>query len=153
MQQSETQEKDVFRVNGLPWLTSHAPESDVVISSRIRLARNYRKVPFPNRADFEQLAAVLQLTDGVIPLVEQVTQQHLSRYAMDQLTKLQRDVLVDKRLVTNNIKRIKDINSYKGLRHKAGLPVNGQRTRTNARTRKGKAIAVGGAQPKAASKT
>ena len=58
-----------------------------------------------------------------------------------------------KRLVTNNIKRIKDINSYKGLRHKAGLPVNGQRTRTNARTRKGKAIAVGGAQPNAASKT
>jgi len=44
-----------------------------------------------------------------------------------------------KRLVTNNIKRIKDINSYKGVRHKAGLPVNGQRTRTNARTRKGKA--------------
>ena len=58
-----------------------------------------------------------------------------------------------KRLVTNNIKRLKDINSYKGLRHKAGLPVNGQRTRTNARTRKGKAISVGGAQPKAASKT
>ena len=58
-----------------------------------------------------------------------------------------------KRLVTNNVKRIKDINSYKGIRHKAGLPVNGQRTRTNARTRKGKAIAVGGAQPKAASKT
>jgi small subunit ribosomal protein S13 len=58
-----------------------------------------------------------------------------------------------KRLVTNNIKRIKDINTYKGIRHKAGLPVNGQRTRTNARTRKGRAIAVGGAQPKAASKT
>ena len=58
-----------------------------------------------------------------------------------------------RRLVTNNIKRIKDINSYKGIRHKAGLPVNGQRTRTNARTRKGKAIAVGGTQPKAASKT
>ena len=57
------------------------------------------------------------------------------------------------RLVTNNIKRIKDINSYKGMRHKAGLPVNGQRTRTNARTRKGRAIAVGGAQPKSASKT
>ena len=53
----------------------------------------------------------------------------------------------------NNIKRIKDVKSYKGLRHIAGLPVNGQRTRTNARTRKGKAIAVGGAQKKAASKT
>jgi small subunit ribosomal protein S13 len=58
-----------------------------------------------------------------------------------------------RRVVTNNIKRVKDVNSYKGLRHKAGLPVNGQRTRTNARTRKGKGVAVGGAQPKAASKT
>ena len=57
------------------------------------------------------------------------------------------------RLVTNNIKRLKDINAYRGLRHKAGLPTRGQRTRTNARTRKGRAIAVGGTQPKAASKT
>lgn len=57
------------------------------------------------------------------------------------------------RLVTGNIKRLKDIKSYKGVRHNAGLPVRGQRTRTNARTRKGRAIAVGGAQPKAASKT
>ena len=57
------------------------------------------------------------------------------------------------RLVTNNIKRLKDVNAYRGLRHKAGLPVHGQRTRTNARTRKGRAVAVGGSQPKAASKT
>ena len=57
------------------------------------------------------------------------------------------------RMVANNIKRLKDINAYRGLRHKAGLPTRGQRTRTNARTRKGKAVAVGGAQPKAASKT
>jgi small subunit ribosomal protein S13 len=57
------------------------------------------------------------------------------------------------RLVTNNIKRLKDINAYRGLRHKAGLPTRGQRTRTNARTRKGRAVAVGGSQPKAASKT
>ena len=57
------------------------------------------------------------------------------------------------RLVTNNIKRLKDVNAYRGLRHKAGLPTRGQRTRTNARTRNGKAVAVGGSQPKAASKT
>lgn len=57
------------------------------------------------------------------------------------------------RLVTNNIKRLKDVNAYRGLRHKAGLPTRGQRTRTNARTRKGRAVAVGGAQPKAATKT
>ena len=57
------------------------------------------------------------------------------------------------RQVTNNIKRLKDISSYRGLRHKAGLPVHGQRTRTNARTRKGKGVAVGGTQKKATSKT
>lgn len=57
------------------------------------------------------------------------------------------------RLVTNNIKRLKDINSYRGIRHKNGLPVHGQRTRTNAKTRKGKGIAVGGTQKKEATKT
>jgi 30S ribosomal protein S13 len=57
------------------------------------------------------------------------------------------------RLVTNNIKRLRDINSYRGLRHKNGLPVRGQRTRTNAKTRKGKGVAVGGTQKKASTKT
>ena len=42
-----------------------------------------------------------------------------------------------------NIKRLKDIGTYKGLRHRRGLPVNGQRTKTNARTRKGKKRTIG----------
>ena len=57
------------------------------------------------------------------------------------------------RIVTNNIKRLKDIASYRGIRHKNGLPVRGQRTRTNAKTRKGKGVPVGGTQKKAAAKT
>ena len=47
-----------------------------------------------------------------------------------------------------NIKRLKDIRCYRGIRHKLGLPVRGQRTRTNAVTRKGKNIAVGGLKRK-----
>lgn len=43
-----------------------------------------------------------------------------------------------------NIKRLMDINSYRGLRHRKGLPVRGQRTRTNSRTRKGKRKTVAG---------
>ena len=43
-----------------------------------------------------------------------------------------------------NIKRLMDIGSYRGLRHRKGLPVRGQRTQTNARTRKGKRRAVAG---------
>jgi small subunit ribosomal protein S13 len=42
-----------------------------------------------------------------------------------------------KKQVNQNIKRLMDINSYRGRRHKMGLPVRGQRTKTNARTRKG----------------
>ena len=42
-----------------------------------------------------------------------------------------------------NIKRLKDIGTYRGLRHRRGLPVNGQRTKTNARTRKGKKRTIG----------
>ena len=57
------------------------------------------------------------------------------------------------RVVANNVKRLKDIGSYRGLRHKLNLPVRGQRTRTNGRTKRGKRVAVGGSQPKAASKT
>jgi len=43
-----------------------------------------------------------------------------------------------------NIKRLMDLGSYRGLRHRKGLPVRGQRTHTNARTRKGKAVAIAG---------
>ena len=59
-----------------------------------------------------------------------------------------------RREVDQNIKRLMDINSYRGLRHRRQLPVRGQRTSTNARTRKGKArtISVGRKSKEAARK-
>ena len=47
-----------------------------------------------------------------------------------------------RREVSSNIKRLQDIGSYRGSRHKKRLPVRGQRTKTNARTRKGKVVTV-----------
>ena len=49
-----------------------------------------------------------------------------------------------RREVSMNIKRLNDLGCYRGLRHRKGLPVRGQRTHTNARTRKGKAIPIAG---------
>ncbi|WP_419760205.1 30S ribosomal protein S13 [Acidisoma sp.] len=49
-----------------------------------------------------------------------------------------------RREVSMNIKRLMDLGCYRGLRHRRGLPVRGQRTHTNARTRKGKAVAIAG---------
>lgn len=59
---------------------------------------------------------------------------------------IEREYLVEgdlRKEVSMNIKRLMDIGSYRGLRHRRGLPVNGQRTRTNARTRKGPRRTVG----------
>jgi len=57
-----------------------------------------------------------------------------------------------RRLESMNIKRLVDIGSYRGRRHRLGLPVRGQRTRTNARTRRGKRVAIQGKKKPAAKK-
>ncbi len=68
----------------------------------------------------------------------------------DEITKLRREIeghyRVEgdlKREVSTNIKRLMDVGTYRGLRHRRGLPVRGQRTSTNARTRKGPRRTVG----------
>ena len=69
---------------------------------------------------------------------------------------IDRDYVVEgdlRREVAMNIKRLMDLGTYRGLRHRRGLPVRGQRTHTNARTRKGpRKGGVGGGRPIAASK-
>jgi small subunit ribosomal protein S13 len=60
---------------------------------------------------------------------------------------IDRDYIVEgdlRREVAQNIKRLMDLGCYRGLRHRRGLPVHGQRTHTNARTRKGPAKAIAG---------
>lgn len=57
-----------------------------------------------------------------------------------------------KRMVSQNIRRLIDIKSYRGSRHKVGLPARGQRTSHNARTKKGKRKTVGGMKKKLAKK-
>ncbi|MEK7092277.1 MAG: 30S ribosomal protein S13, partial [Patescibacteria group bacterium] len=54
--------------------------------------------------------------------------------------------------VVGNIKRLKEIGSYRGLRHTKNLPVRGQRTRSNARTKRGKRVTIGAIKKEAAAK-
>ena len=63
------------------------------------------------------------------------------RNVLDAKYKIEGDL---RREIAMNIKRLTDLNSYRGLRHKKGLPVRGQRTHTNSRTRKGPRRAVMG---------
>ena len=74
---------------------------------------------------------------------ENLTEAEVSRIRefIDKNIKVEGDL---RREISMNIKRLMDLGCYRGLRHRKGLPVNGQRTKTNARTRKGPAKTVAG---------
>ena len=85
-------------------------------------------------------------TDASVDLSKRVTELN-----DEELNKI-RDIIDNKysvegdlrRKISMDIKRLNDLGCYRGLRHRKKLPVRGQRTHTNARTRKGKAIAIAG---------
>ncbi|MDB5166795.1 MAG: rpsM [Candidatus Saccharibacteria bacterium] len=94
-----------------------------------------------DQAKVEGTVRVKDLTDAEVSSIQDI---------------INSDLIVEgelQRIVSGNIKRLKDINAYRGLRHKANLPARGQRTKTNARTRRGKKSTVGGTAKKVASKT
>ena len=76
----------------------------------------------------------------------------LSQDQIAQITKiLQDDLLVEgdlRRAISADIRRLQQINCYRGIRHRRNLPCRGQRTKTNARTRKGKKITIGAIRDK-----
>ena len=93
------------------------------------------------KAKVEETARVKDLTDAEIARIQDV---------------INNDLIVEgelQRIVSGNIKRLKDIKAYKGVRHAASLPSRGQRTKTNARTRRGRKVTVGGTAKKVAAKT
>jgi len=89
-------------------------------------------------------AARILVTTGINPdtRVRDLTEEETAklRETIERNYKVEGDL---QREVQMNIKRLIDIGSYRGLRHRRGLPVRGQRTRTNARTRKGPKKTVG----------
>ncbi|MCA1988110.1 MAG: 30S ribosomal protein S13 [Desulfarculus sp.] len=86
---------------------------------------------------------------GVDPTMrsDRLTEEEVNRIrqVIDASFKVEGDL---RREVSMNIKRLMDLGCYRGLRHRRGLPVNGQRTRTNARTRKGPRRSVVGKRKK-----
>jgi len=83
-------------------------------------------------AGIDESRRVSDLTDQEVLKIREV---------IDRDYKVEGDLRRD---VSMNIKRLMDLACYRGLRHRRGLPVRGQRTHTNARTRKGKAVPIAG---------
>ena len=95
----------------------------------------------------------------VIERTEIAPQKKVNELTDDEVNRLreivERELTVEgdlRREVRQNIQRLIDIGCYRGLRHRRGLPVRGQRTRTNARTRRGPRKTVGGRKKAAAKK-
>lgn len=84
------------------------------------------------KASIEAPKRVHQLSDDEVVTIREI---------IDRDYKVEGELRSD---VSRNIKRLMDLGCYKGLRHRKGLPVRGQRTSTNARTRKGKAKPIAG---------
>jgi small subunit ribosomal protein S13 len=93
---------------------------------------NHRAQQIMAKANINMEKRVFDLTDQEILKIREV---------IDAGYQVEGDL---RREVSMNIKRLKDLRCYRGIRHSKGLPVRGQRTHTNARTRKGKAIAIAG---------
>ncbi len=93
------------------------------------------------RTTATKICAEMQLDPGM--KAQDLTEEQITNLA----TYIQKTYPVEgqlRRTVAGNISRLRDIGCYRGLRHRRGLPVNGQRTRTNARTRKGPKKTVAG---------
>ena len=84
-----------------------------------------RALEICKKVGIEPSIKVAEIGDDIAALLQKVVQEF----------EIEGDL---RRRIAMNIKRLRDIKCYRGLRHRVGLPVRGQRTRTNARTRKGK---------------
>lgn len=93
------------------------------------------------------------LQKAAVPMNKRV--QELSKEEINRIAKTLADYKVEgdlRREIAENIKRLKEIGSYRGMRHIRGLPVRGQRTRTNARTKRGKRMTIGALKKEALTK-
>ncbi|MCF7853549.1 MAG: 30S ribosomal protein S13 [Candidatus Pacebacteria bacterium] len=120
---------------------------DIPANKRLDVALTYiygvgatRAADVCSRAQLDPSTSTSELAEGDIARIAQILQEEFT---------VEGDL---RRRVNQDIRRLVSINCYRGMRHRRGLPVHGQRTRTNARTRKGAKKTVGAIRDRAARK-
>ncbi len=84
-----------------------------------------------DQVKIERTRKIDDLSEAELDLIRDTIKEHIVEWDL-------------RRLISWNIKRLQEIRSYRGVRHQKRLPVRGQNTKTNARTRKGKSVAIAG---------
>ena len=95
--------QELFSGSHLDWLAADGADNDVVLSSRVCLARNLREIPFPNRADLSQLAEVSERTAAVLGDVEEALDEPFDRVELAKNTALEQNGLWEKHLVSRQL--------------------------------------------------
>ncbi|TSC65373.1 MAG: small subunit ribosomal protein S13 [Candidatus Berkelbacteria bacterium Gr01-1014_85] len=113
---------------------------EIGLSYLFGVGRNNAKV-IVEACNLDLARKIGQLTDEEIEKLRQYIDQHI---------KVEGDLKME---INSNIKRLKEIGAYRGVRHARNLPVHGQRTKTNARTKRGKKVTMGSGRRKSADKT
>lgn len=115
---------------------------NIPTNKRVHIALTY--IHGIGRDTAKNILAELKIGDGLnFPRVNEMSEDEIARIR----EVIDRDLTVEgelRREVSMNIKRLMDMRSYRGLRHRAKLPVRGQKTKNNARTRKGPAKPIAG---------
>ena len=115
---------------------------NITTNKRVHIALTY--IHGIGRDTAKNILAELKIGDGLnYPRVNEMSEDEIARIR----EVIDRDLTVEgelRREVSMNIKRLMDMRSYRGLRHRAKLPVRGQKTKNNARTRKGPAKPIAG---------
>lgn len=111
---------------------------DIALSYLYGIGRSNAKVILANAA-----------VDGAVRVKDLSEDQQKAITKALETYKLEGDLRAE---VTANIKRLKDIGSYRGVRHSRSLPTRGQRTRSNARTKRGKRVTIGAIKKEVAAK-
>jgi small subunit ribosomal protein S13 len=141
---------------------AHGSGGDEALEHRAEVqqgVRNLARIAGVNIPTAKRVVIALQYIHGIGPalanqIMEKVglpMEKRVSALTEDEVSRIRevidRDYKVEgdlRREVAMNIKRLMDLGCYRGLRHRKGLPVRGQRTHTNARTRKGRGRAIAG---------
>jgi len=122
---------------------------NIPTEKRVEIALTYiygigptRSLKILTQANINPDVRVKDLTEAEITRIREILEKNF---------KIEGDL---RREVSQNISRLKEIGSYRGMRHKLGLPVHGQRTKTNSRTKRGgKRVTVGSGRKKTSAKT
>ena len=122
---------------------------NIPTEKRVEVALTYiygigptRSLKILTQANINPDVRVKDLTEGEVARIREIVEKNF---------KVEGDL---RREVSQNISRLKEVGSYRGTRHKLGLPVRGQRTKTNSRTKRGgKRVTVGSGRKKSSAKT